>query len=151
MNCDSFLALDIGTRTVIGLLCRLTDSGEVVVEQHHIEWHPQRAMLDGQIHDVAQVSAVLARTKEALEEKAGCSLEGAAIAAAGRALTTLKVTERLAFPVPGEIEQGDIEQLEVKALAAAKETMAQKTASLYCIGFSPVAYYLDDLPIANPL
>ncbi len=151
MNREYIFALDIGTRTVIGLLCRLADSGEMVVEHYHVEWHPQRAMLDGQIHDVSQVSAVLARIKEALEEKAGCPLKGAAIAAAGRALTTLRVTEKLEFSSPREIDQEDVQQLEVKALAAAREEMARKTDSLYCVGFSPVTYYLNDLVIANPL
>lgn len=150
MNREYIFALDIGTRTVIGLLCRLADSGELVVEHYHVEWHPQRAMLDGQIHDVGQVSAVLIRIKEELEEKAGCPLEGAAIAAAGRALTTLRVTEKLDFAAPREIDQEDVQQLEVKALAAAREAMARKTSSLYCVGFSPVTYYLNDLVIANP-
>jgi cell division protein FtsA len=150
MNGEYIFALDIGTRTVIGLLCRIADSGEVLVEHYHVEWHPKRAMLDGQIHEVAQVSAVLARVREALEEKAGCSLKGVAIAAAGRALTTLRVTEKIELSAPREIDQEDVHQLEVKALAAAREEMAKKTASLYCVGFSPVAYYLNNLVIANP-
>lgn len=147
---DYIFALDIGTRTVIGLLCSLADSGDVAVEHYHVEWHPQRAMLDGQIHDVEQVSAVLRRIKEALEEKAGISLKTAAIAAAGRALTTMRVRERLEFASPQEIELEDVQRLEVKALAAAREEMAKKTTSLHCVGFSPVSYYLNDLVIANP-
>lgn len=145
------LALDIGTRTVIGLLCRLAESGEVVVEHHQVEWHPQRAMLDGQIHDVAQVSAVLKKAKEALEERVGYPLEEAAIAAAGRALTTSRVSDKLEFEVPQEIDRDDLQQLEMKALATAREEMAKKTSSLYCVGFSPISYYLDDHPINNPL
>lgn len=151
MKNEYILALDIGTRTVIGLLCRLTNLGEVSVEHYQVEWHPQRAMLDGQIHDVGQVSAVLIRIKEALEEMAGKTLEGAAIAAAGRALSTLRVTEQLEFAASREIEQQDIQQLEVKALVSAREAMAQKTSALYCVGFSPVCYFLDDSTIANPL
>ncbi|NLY31853.1 MAG: cell division protein FtsA [Firmicutes bacterium] len=143
-------ALDIGTRTVIGLLCRLADSGEVAVEHYHVEWHPQRAMLDGQIHDVEQVSAVIRRIKEALEEKAGVSLKTAAIAAAGRALTTQRVKERLEFAAPQEVEFDDVQRLELKALASAREEMERKTTSLHCVGFSPVSYFLDNLPIANP-
>lgn len=150
MNKDYIFALDIGTRTVIGLFCRLAASGEVVVEHYHVEWHPQRAMLDGQIHDVEQVSAVIRRIKEALEEKAGVPLKGAAIAAAGRALTTMRVKERLEFAAPQEIDLEDVQSLEVKALATAREEMAKKTTSLHCVGFSPVSYYLNDLAIANP-
>lgn len=150
MNGDYILALDIGTRTVIGLLCRLSVAGELVVEHYHVEWHPQRAMLDGQIHDVGQVSAVLARIKEVLAEKGGCSLRGAAIAAAGRALTTLRVTEKISFDSTREVDQDQVQQLAIKALASARDKMAQKTSALYCVGFSPVTYFLNDLVIANP-
>ena len=70
------------------------------IRQHNVEHcivrpHPQRAMLDGQIHDVGQVSAVIAQVKEALEERAGCTLDRAAIAAAGRALTTRRTAAEL--------------------------------------------------------
>lgn len=151
MNQEYILALDIGTRTVVGLLCRLTEKGEVLVEHSQVEWHPQRAMLDGQIHDVAQVSAVLARVKEVLEEKGAVPLQGAAIAAAGRALTTIRVKEKIDLALPREIEPEDVEQLEIKALTKAREEMAQKSPSLYCVGLSPVAYCLDDAVIANPV
>ena len=107
-------------------------------------------MLDGQIHDVEQVSAVIKRIKEALEEKACVSLETAAIAAAGRALSTLRVKERLEFAAPQEVEFDDVQRLELKALASAREEMERKTTSLHCVGFSPVSYFLDNLPIANP-
>ena len=145
------LALDIGTRTVVGLLCRLDESGQVVVEYHQVEWHPQRAMLDGQIHDVAQVSAVLTKVKEALAERAGITIEGAAIAAAGRALTTSRITEKLEFDSLKEVGSEELQQLEMKTLATARETMAKQTTTLYCVGFSPINYYLDDTVINNPL
>jgi cell division protein FtsA len=151
MDNEFVFALDIGTRTVVGLLCRLTDNGQILVEHHHVECHPQRAMLDGQIHDVGQVSAVLAKVRESLEEKAGCPLNGAAIAAAGRALSTFRATADLDFPTSREVTREDVHQLEVRALSAARQEMARESSSLYCVGFSPVAYFLNEQKIANPV
>lgn len=148
---DCVFAIDIGTRSVIGLLCRYTDSGGVRVEHHCIQRHPRRAMLDGQIHDVGQVSAVLAQVKEALEEKAGYTLERAAIAAAGRALTTLRTEAELKFPASQEITEQELHSLEALVLTKAREEMAREKDSLYCVGYSPVAYFLNGMKIANPL
>lgn len=151
MNKDYLFALDIGTRTVVGLLCRMAESGQIAVEHYHLECHPQRAMLDGQIHDVGQVSAVLAKVKEGLEEKSGAVLKEAAIAAAGRALSTLRAEAELEFTVSREVTPEDVHQLEIRALGVAREEMAREKTSLYCVGFSPVQYLLNDIQIANPV
>lgn len=143
-------ALDIGTRTIVGLLCRAIE-GKVVVEHYQVESHPQRAMLDGQIHDVGQVSAVLSRIRESMEEKAGCQLKGAAIAAAGRALTTRRSETQLIFSATQEISQKDVARLEVQAVAQAREEMGQEKDSLYCVGFSPMRYKVNDMDITNPV
>lgn len=144
-------AIDIGTRSVVGLLCTITDSGGIRVEHHYIQGHPRRAMLDGQIHDVGQVSAVLIQIKEALEEKAGCKLEKAAIAAAGRTLTTLRTEAELKFSDAREITAQELHNLEALVLAKAREEMALEKDSLYCVGYSPVSYFLNGMKIANPI
>jgi len=151
MKDEYVFALDIGTRTVVGLLCHITDYGQIIVEHYCVENHPQRGMLDGQIHDVGQVSAVLSKVKESLEEKSGCTLTGAAIAAAGRALSTLRAKAELVFPTSKEITSEDVRQLEVQALSTAREDMAKERSSLYCVGFSSVAYSLNEIIIANPV
>lgn len=151
VNQDYILALDIGTRTIIGLLCRVDSAGSVAVEHYYVESHPQRAMLDGQIHDVGQVSSVLTRVKENLQEQSGLTLGNAAIAAAGRALSTLRVSAELDFPAPQEISAADLHQLELKGLTLAREEMGKENTSLYCVGFSPVVYTLNGTTIANPL
>lgn len=148
---EHIFAIDIGTRSVVGLLCRITDSGGIRVEHHYIQGHPRRAMLDGQIHDVGQVSAVLTQVKEALEEKAGYPLEKAAIAAAGRALTTLRTETELEFSDSREITAQELHNLEALVLAKAREEMAREKDSLYCVGYSPVSYSLNGMKITNPL
>lgn len=151
MKDDVVFALDIGTRTVVGLLCRVAESGRINVENFHIEAHPQRSMLDGQIHDVGQVSKVIRRVKERLEQESGIVLDQAAIAAAGRALSTLKASCNLQFPTVREVSEQDVRHLEMKALGQAREQMTVEKSSFYCVGYSPIAYTLNQLAIANPV
>ncbi|MTI93980.1 MAG: cell division protein FtsA [Firmicutes bacterium] len=151
MSEDILFALDIGTRTVVGLLCKVASGGVLRVEAHHVEAHPQRAMLDGQIHDVAEVSTVIRRVKEQLEAAAGCTLERASIAAAGRALSTLRADSTLKFDATREITREDLRNLEMQGLAVAKEKVSGQSENLYCVGYSPVAYTLNQQLIANPV
>ena len=83
-------ALDIGTRSVIGILGSYKDK-KIVIHHSAIEFHQSRVMFDGQIHDIEEVASIVKKVKEQLEEKAGITLKEVAIAAAGRALKTHRV------------------------------------------------------------
>ncbi|MBQ7493001.1 MAG: cell division protein, partial [Selenomonadaceae bacterium] len=53
---EKIFALDIGTRSVIGIVAEQDDDGQMkIIATHRLE-HTSRAMLDGQIHDVPQVA-----------------------------------------------------------------------------------------------
>ena len=80
-------ALDIGTRSVIGIAATKEKDGTLAIQATERQEHATRAMLDGQIHDVPQVAAVIRGVKEKLEGDVG-PLKSAAVAAAGRALYT---------------------------------------------------------------
>lgn len=56
-------ALDIGTRSVVGIILKETD-GQYQVEDIVIKEHEERAMLDGQIHDVLAVAKVIIDIKK---------------------------------------------------------------------------------------
>ncbi len=56
-------ALDIGTRSVVGIILKETD-GQYQVEDIVIKEHEEQAMLDGQIHDVLAVSNVILDIKK---------------------------------------------------------------------------------------
>ena len=84
---DLIYALDVGTRSVIGMVGR-AENGRVRVLAVEKQPHPKRAMLDGQIEDIAQVSQVVGQVTRRLEERMGLKLERACVAAAGRALRT---------------------------------------------------------------
>jgi len=85
---NKIFALDIGTRTVVGLVLEFHgDKPRVLAAE--IQEHRERTMLDGQIHDVPRVAGLVIKVKEALEEKIDFKLSKVAVAAAGRALKTV--------------------------------------------------------------
>lgn len=64
---DHTFALDIGTRSVVGLLLSRR-SGVFEVIDAVMEEHNERSMLDGQIHDIQAVARVIVSVKEKLEK-----------------------------------------------------------------------------------
>src|SRR5699024_12387416 len=88
-------ALDIGTRSVTGIILR-KDAEKYSVIDHYIREHDERSMLDGQIHDVVAVARIVKDVKEALEHRHG-PLHEVSVAAAGRALKTVSETHSMAL------------------------------------------------------
>lgn len=145
-------SLDIGTRNVIGLITRPCDAGIEILACERIE-HLSRAMLDGQIHNVPEVAGVIKEIKRRLEQVCG-PLNSAAVAAAGRALCTVKtrVDQEVSSLTP--LQEEDIRRFELAAVQAAQKEIAQNQlvedpTAYYCVGYSVVNYFLDDGIIAN--
>ena len=63
-------ALDIGTRSIVGLIGEKTEAGIRVLGGVRQE-HTTRAMLDGQIHDVPEVAKVIRSVRQRLEADFG--------------------------------------------------------------------------------
>ena len=61
-------ALDIGTRSVVGIILEERDQSFHVVDIL-VEEHKERAMVDGQIHNVLKVAEAINTIKTKLEEK----------------------------------------------------------------------------------
>lgn len=61
MNSHIF-ALDIGTRSVTGMLLE-KDETEYTIKKHYVLEHKERSILDGQIHNVVQVANVIQQQK----------------------------------------------------------------------------------------
>lgn len=59
---DPLFSLDIGTRTVVGVVSVLEADGYRVLD-YEIMSHPERAMYDGQIHDIEKVTQVVCKIK----------------------------------------------------------------------------------------
>ena len=94
---ELIFALDIGTRSIIGVAGRVVDERLEVLAIEKEE-HGKRAMLDGQIEDIAQVAKVARSVTDRMEAKLDCVLRRVSVAAAGRALRTEK--GRFAMDLP---------------------------------------------------
>jgi len=146
-------ALDIGTRSVVGLVLE-NINGDLKLRAYQIEEHQSRSMLDGQIHNVVEVAETINRVKFKLEEKLNTKLKKVAVAAAGRALKTKRAyfTENIEKKV--FTDQEEILALELAAVQEAQKQLAfeQKEDNYnkyICVGYSVVNYYLDNDLIGN--
>ena len=146
---EKIFALDIGTRSVIGIVAEQDDDGLNIIATHRLE-HTSRAMLDGQIHDVPQVAEVIIRVKNYLADKVG-ELKSAAIAAAGRALYTM--TGESTIAVNGVITDEIQTALNFSAVQLAQSQLtAEKKIDAkiyYCVGFSIIYYELDGIKLKS--
>ena len=87
---DTVFALDIGTRTVVGILGFMDGETFRVTDTESVP-HLKRAMIDGQVEDIEQVAKVARTVKETLEQRNSIRLTEVSIAAAGRALKTYRL------------------------------------------------------------
>ncbi len=141
---ERIFALDIGTRSVIGIVAEREANGLHIVASERQE-HKTRAMLDGQIHDVPQVAAIIESVKKELVKQTG-TLKSAAVAAAGRALYTM--TAEADMEINGLITTEQERALDFAGVQAAQAKLAtSKTiddpTKYYCVGYSTIKYDLD--------
>ena len=148
---DIIFALDIGTRSVIGTVGIIREKKFCVVAESYRE-HTQRAMLDGQIHDISKVSETVIIVKNELELKLGFKLKKVSIAAAGRFLRTVTGKSTIQVEYDKEIDKDIIRSLELTAVKKAEFEVQEDTGGrLYCVGYSIKNYYLNGLLINNLL
>ena len=155
MPSNYIFALDIGTRSVVGIVMQETPKGLEIVATEHLE-HQTRAMIDGQIHNIEQVAKVLKTVTEKLETKVGQSLTKVAVAAAGRALKTVRVKVCADIADFVEIQQDDILRLELQAVQEAQARLtedepdeSERLLNYHCVGYSVVYYELDGFKIGS--
>ena len=146
MKKQPLFALDIGTRSVVGLVAEPAGD-QLNILAYERQEHQTRAMLDGQIHDVPQVAAVLKSVKDRLEAKIG-PLKKVAVAAAGRALLTIRVQADLETASLAVLDRETERALEVAAIQAAQAQLAKQQnlsdpTGYYCVGYSVVTFMLD--------
>jgi len=149
---NSIFALDIGTRTVIGIVA-LVESGMLRVVAQHIVEHESRSMFDGQIHDIPRVADTVLKVKRSLEKKVGFKLATAAIAAAGRSLITNRRRVEMETNGDVEIDHALVNSLELAGIRNAYDELGREEAGeverYHCVGWSVVKYYLNNYPITS--
>ena len=153
---DLVFALDIGTRSIIGIVGRVEgDLFKVLAIES--EEHARRSMKDGQIEDIDQVAQVARRVKQRLESRLGVMLKKVCIAAAGRALNTQKADYEIQLEQVRQIDGELIGRLEIGAVTAAEEAFHKENNAedeeqgrgFFLVGYSVLSYYLDNLNISS--
>nr|WP_308779701.1 hypothetical protein [uncultured Clostridium sp.] len=76
-------ALDVGTRSLIGTVGIIEDNKFKVICEKYLE-HEERAMIDGQIHDIDLVAKGVKTILSEIQSELGINLKDVSIAAAGR-------------------------------------------------------------------
>ena len=141
---NKLFALDIGTRSVVGIILEETE-GHYEAVDIMVREHKERSMLDGQIHDVLSVSEIITEIKEALEVTHG-SLNKVCVAAAGRALKTEQTKAVIDISGKPMFSKQDILHLELSAVQQAQAAVAGEKNNehhYYCVGYSVLYYQLD--------
>jgi len=148
---DIIFALDIGTRTVVGVLAEKTADGYKLIDME-TQAHESRSMTDGQIEDIDAVAAVVKSVRTALERRQLIKLQRVCIAAAGRALKTLRHSSAHDVSSKRVISAEDIREAELEAVRSAEETFTaeNETSSFYCVGHSVISLTLDGYKVSKP-
>lgn len=148
---DLVFALDIGTRTVVGMLGRYVDE-KFCLDDYISVPHTKRAMVDGQVEDIKQVAKIVSQVKAALEERNGIKLSRVSIAAAGRALRTVQVSMEFDTSDKEYLTEDIVKSMEVETIQKAQTELDAanngKTV-FYCVGHSIITYKLDDYKILS--
>lgn len=149
---DLVFALDIGTRSVVGVILELQNDSISIIDFEVAEHH-ERSMLDGQIHNVLEVAKVIGLVKERLEQRVG-PLKKVSVAAAGRSLKTKRILIEKSLIGHPLFTKDDVLSLELAAIQDAQKQLADTQADAdfhhyYCVGYSVVNYYLDGEIIGN--
>ena len=144
--------LDIGTRSIVGTVGYYDGDIFHVVAQK-VKEHETRAMLDGQIHDIAQVGQTIKEVKEDLEKQLfDRKLKEVCIAAAGRVLQTTTTSIERELETESVVTSEMIYSLDLAGMEKAYEEFQEKNDTkikFYCVGYSVVRYYLNGYPIGN--
>ena len=150
---DLIFALDIGTRSVVGIVGR-PFGGRFKALDIEMAEHGSRAMLDGQIDNIHQVGALARTVTDRLEERLGVRLERVCVAAAGRALRTQSGSFAIDISDEKSISAETISRLEAGALSAAEEALQMEDEvrrQFFMVGYTVAQYRLDNYPLASLL
>ena len=143
--------LDIGTRSIVGTVGYRDIEGFHVVAQC-VKLHETRAMLDGQIHDIATVAEEIAYVKAELESQIARPLTDVCIAAAGRVLKTAVGVGEYEFHDQTVVNLEYIHSLEMLGVEKAYEQIVEEVGTeekYYCVGYTVIKYYLNGYEISN--
>lgn len=147
-------ALDIGTRSIIGMVGTVEDGKVKIIAIDKAE-HTNRAMIDGQIENIEKVSQLAGQVKKRLEDKVNFRLDRVCVAAAGRALRTKRADFELELPGAQLIDDEVISRLEAGAISKAEDAFDDDNLNegisrrFYLVGYTVCQYYLDNYMMSS--
>lgn len=143
-------ALDIGTRSVIGVVGRMEGERFKVLDIEAAE-HGKRAMMDGQIDDIQQTASLVRSVTDQLESRMKVRLRRVCVAAAGRALRTQSGRFEMELAGNEPINAEQISQLETGAVSAAEEALQneEEKRQFFLVGYTVTQYSLDHYPLTT--
>ena len=150
---DLIFALDIGTRSIVGVVGR-QDGGRFKVLAMESAEHNNRTMLDGQIDDISGVAALAKVVIQRLSDKLKVRFKNVCVAAAGRALRTQRGSFSLDLDESAPITANEISQIEAGAVSMAEEALQDDENTrrqFYLVGYTVVQYRLDNYPLTTLL
>lgn len=141
---DCLFALDVGTRKVAGLWVERGPEGAKVLA-HVVKEHPERAMIDGQVHLIEKAAKVVREVKAELETLIGRRLDAAHVAVAGRALMSSEHTVRLKTGSRAPLSREQVLLMELQAVREAKAQLKDPRAAAgsHCVGYNVSSMSLD--------
>lgn len=148
---DLIFALDIGTRSIVGIVGRLVKDRFQVLAVETAEYS-KRTMLDGQIDDIAGVAALARTVTDRLGHKLEVDLKRVCVAAAGRALRTQRGTFSVEITDGRSLSANDIGEMEAGAVSAAEESLREQDDApqqFYLVGYTVSQYRLDNYPLTT--
>lgn len=149
---QEILALDIGTRTIMGVVLQKSARGYHIRAAELYE-HKERAMYDGQVHNVAAVAQGVSKVKTILERRRKKIFPRAAVAAAGRTLKMATGQAQRERAGLSEVTAAEVRALELEALRHAQTALTQQegetAAGFFCVGYSISQYLLEGHPISE--
>ena len=132
----------------MGIVAKQTGDYLEIVDSEVLE-HSQRAMLDGQIHNIEEVARIVKRVKEALETRLNKKLTAVGVAVAGRNLLTFKSKAVKEFESEHDITSEMVRDLELEAVDKITSDTEKNISHFYCAGYSPMYYELAGNRISN--
>lgn len=148
---DVIFALDIGTRSVVGVLARKTPEGCRILDMETV-LHKTRSMSDGQIEDIGAVTEDVKYVRRELEHRRNITLSKACVAAAGRTLKTLRASWEHKLPLNKQITEEALRATELDAVRRTCEAFTKDNANtFYCVGHSVIERRLDGFRTAVPV
>ena len=151
---DLLFAMDIGTRSVIGLAC-IQENGMLRVLCAESEEYKKRAVVDGQIEDIAETAKTAAVVKKRLESRLGFRLDSVYIAAAGRVLKTQRGSWEAELE-GDSVDRRFLAKLESGAIKAARDSLFpeggdESQMNFFCVGHAVTKFRLDGYEMSTIL